>query len=75
MKRHYLLGILLLAAAALGPASSGAALIEQHRMEARRIEQPPVVGLAVTRHKHGLGNEEAEERLALLRGEERAREA
>ena len=33
-------------AAALGSASAGAALIEQHRMEALRIEQPPVIGLA-----------------------------
>ena len=33
-------------AAALGAASPGAALIEQHRVEALGIEQPPVVGLA-----------------------------
>ena len=33
-------------AAALRAAAPGAALIEQHRMEALGIEQPPVVGLA-----------------------------
>jgi hypothetical protein len=33
-------------AAALGAASPGAALIEQYRLEALRIEQPPMIGLA-----------------------------
>ena len=33
-------------AAALGAAAAGAALVEQHRVKALGIEQPPVIGLA-----------------------------
>ena len=39
-------GSVLCFAAAFGAASAGAALIEQHRVEALRIEQPPMIGLA-----------------------------
>ena len=36
----------ILFAAALGAAATGAALIEQNSVEALRIEQPPMIGLA-----------------------------